>query len=138
MLVKETSWTISSARNLSVCISSGSSSKWWQSVAMRRPNGISSEATTSSGGSFVEENSTSRSHSRATRVQPASCILERYMDVGSIVTFSRMRSCFFIGCLLDGMQGTCVTRACNVAQFNCRDQFIVMLRKHVAYVFDSL
>src|SRR6266403_493327 len=62
---------------------------------MRRPNGISSEAPEPSCGSGVAEDSTSRSHSRATRLQPASCIFERYMEVGRMVTFSRMRSIFF-------------------------------------------
>src|SRR5580704_4205971 len=63
---------------------------------MRRPKGISSESGTSSGGSGKEEVSTSRSHSSATRVHPASCIFERYMEVGRMVTFSRMRSRFFM------------------------------------------
>src|SRR5216684_6974684 len=77
MLVKEMSWTIISARKRSVCISRGSSSRCWQSEEMRRPKGISSEAARGCSGSGEEEVSTSRSHSRATRVQPASCILER-------------------------------------------------------------
>src|SRR6266849_1124618 len=95
MLLKEMSCTIISARNLSVCISSGSSSRWWQSEEMRRPKGISSEVPETSCGSGPAVDSTSRSHSRATRLQPASCIFERYMEVGRMVTFSRMRSIFF-------------------------------------------
>src|SRR6267143_6466271 len=62
---------------------------------MRRPKGISSEASEASCGSGVPVVSTSRSHSSATRLQPASCILERYMEVGRMVTFSRIRSIFF-------------------------------------------
>src|SRR6267143_977776 len=62
---------------------------------MRRPKGISSEALETSCGSGAAVDSTSRSHSRATRLQPASCIFERYTEVGRMVTFSRMRSIFF-------------------------------------------
>src|SRR6267142_3964970 len=68
---------------------------------MRRPKGISSEAPETSCGSGVAVDSTSRSHSRATRLQPASCILEKYMEVGRMVTFSRMRSIFFTEASLD-------------------------------------
>src|SRR6267143_5029888 len=62
---------------------------------MRRPKGISSEAPETGCGSGAAVDSTSRSHSRATRLQPASCIFERYTEVGRIVTLSRMRSIFF-------------------------------------------
>src|SRR6266478_1010427 len=68
---------------------------------MRRPKGISSEAPETSCGSGVPVVSTSRSHSRATRLQPESCILERYVEVGRMVTFSRMRSIFFTEASLD-------------------------------------
>src|SRR5712664_633450 len=77
MLVKEASWTIISARNFRVCISSGSSSRWRQSEATRRPKGISSEALGVSRSSGWPEVSTSRSHSKVTRLQPASCIFDR-------------------------------------------------------------
>src|SRR5882724_13576784 len=62
---------------------------------MRRPKGISSEGPETSCGSGVPVVSTSRSHSKATRLQPASYIFERYTEVGRMVTFSRMRSIFF-------------------------------------------
>src|SRR5207245_259907 len=89
---------------------------------MRKPKGISSEAAGSCSGSGAEEVSTSRSHSRAIRVQPASCIFERYVEVGRMLTRSRIRSIFFteaswMGAVLDA--GDAIFRS-RMWQSSCR------------------
>ena len=109
-------WTMSSARNLSVRVAIGSSSRRWQSAAMRRPKGISSVP----GKSLREARGWRRSRFRAPiparrSVQPASWILQRYMEVGKMVTFSGTAVVLFHSGLLDVKRETFLNnRTCKI------------------------